>query len=103
MYANESPAPAQSIIEKVKYRFNATLFIESPYIGPPGEMTDGAWHDLLDSEVSPFLHPIRGTEDQKTSTLLFSSRNYQPILYQYLIDPATTSLDSVFSMSCTAW
>ena len=53
-HANESAAPAQSVVEKVKYRFNATLIIESPYTGPPGEATDGAWHSLLDSKTALF-------------------------------------------------
>ncbi|CAD6576148.1 MAG: hypothetical protein ASARMPRED_007619 [Alectoria sarmentosa] len=51
-YSDDS-SPAEEAIKYEKWRFNATLVIDSPYNGPPGEEVDEAWRELLHNMNMP--------------------------------------------------
>ena len=44
-------APAREAVKYEITHFNATLWIDSPYVQPPSPETDKAWHDLVDSKL----------------------------------------------------
>ena len=58
------PAPAEEAIKYEKWRFNATLVIDSPYNGPPGEEVDEAWRELLHSKSFSDSPGAKGAEQK---------------------------------------
>ena len=56
------PAPAEEAIKYEKWRFNATLVIDSPYNGPPGEEVDDAWRKVLHSKSFSDSPGAKGAE-----------------------------------------
>ncbi|KAK5124734.1 hypothetical protein LTR85_001447 [Meristemomyces frigidus] len=42
-------APAREAVKYEVTHFNATLWIDSPFVQPPSPETDKAWHDLVDN------------------------------------------------------
>lgn len=57
-------APAREAVKYEITHFNATLWIDSPYVQPPSPETDKAWHDLVDSKLQVILLQMMTDLDQ---------------------------------------